>query len=285
MALSKVIQGCMTYGAWGKQLSTKAIAQRIEALVQSGITSFDHADIYGDYTTEVEFGKALKISAVDRADLQIISKCGLQLPSKERGNNLKHYQYDTDYIIAQAKQSIANLDCEYLDVFLLHRPSPLMQKDEIAKAISSLKSEGLIKAFGVSNFSLSQIDYLRSSVDISYNQIQVSLTHLEALENDHLYGLSQRQIQPMAWQPLGDVLKLEDGQRLKACLQELASNYKLTEAQLAIAFLRKLPFDIRPVIGTTSTDRANLALAAMEVEIELQDWFKIYEASRGHEVA
>ena len=285
MALSKVIQGCMTYGAWGKQLNTKAIAQRIEALVESGITSFDHADIYGDYTTEAEFGKALKISAVDRADLQIISKCGLQLPSKERGNNLKHYQYDTDYIIAQAKQSIANLDCAYLDVFLLHRPSPLMQKDEIAKAIYSLKNEGLIKAFGVSNFSLSQIDYLRSSVDISYNQIQVSLTHLEALENDHLYGLSQRQIQPMAWQPLGDVLKLKDSHRLKACVQELASNYKLTEAQLAIAFLRKLPFDISPVLGTTSIDRANLALAAMEVELELQDWFKIYEASRGHEVA
>ena len=285
MVLSKVIQGCMTYGAWGKQLNTKAIAQRIEALVESGITSFDHADIYGDYTTEAEFGKALKISAVDRADLQIISKCGLQLPSKERGNNLKHYQYDTDYIIAQAKQSIANLDCAYLDVFLLHRPSPLMQKDEIAKAIYSLKNEGLIKAFGVSNFSLSQIDYLRSSVDISYNQIQVSLTHLEALENDHLYGLSQRQIQPMAWQPLGDVLKLKDSHRLKACVQELASNYKLTEAQLAIAFLRKLPFDISPVLGTTSIDRANLALAAMEVELELQDWFKIYEASRGHEVA
>ena len=285
MKLSKIIQGCMTYGKWGKQLSTEVIAKHIESLVESGITTFDHADIYGDYTTEAEFGKALTVSAVDRADLQLISKCGLQLPSEKRNNHLKHYQYDADYIIAQAKQSIINLQCEYLDIFLLHRPSPLMQKDEIAEAIDYLKTQGLIKAFGVSNFTLAQIDYLSPVVKIEYNQIQISLTHLDALENDHLYGLSQRHIQPMAWQPLGELLQMRSDHPLKVCLEKLSSKYNLTEAQLAMSFLKTLPFGVIPITGTTSTDRAKMALKAVDVELDLQDWFKLYEASRGHEVA
>lgn len=285
MELSKIIQGCMTYGKWGKQLTTQHIAQRIEANLENGITTFDHADIYGDYTTEADFGKGWKASKINRSEIQIISKCGLQLPSQERGNHLKHYQYDADYILAQAKQSISNLQCDYLDVFLLHRPSPLMQKDEIAKAVDLLKREGLIKTFGVSNFTLAQIDDLSTSVEILYNQIQISLTHLEALENDHLYGLSQRQIQPMAWQPLGELLQLKSDHQLKICLSDLSSKYNLTEAQLAIAFLKKLPFGILPVIGTTSIERARSSIKASQVNLELQDWFKLYEASRGYEVA
>lgn len=275
----------MTYGQWGKQLSTQQIAQRIEANLENGISSFDHADIYGDYTTEAEFGKALKASKINRKDIQIISKCGLQLPSKKRQNQLKHYQYNADYIIAQAKQSITNLKCDYLDVFLLHRPSPLMQSDEIAKAVEQLQSQGLIKQFGVSNFSLAQIDYLTASVNIAYNQIQISITHLEAIESDHLYGLAQRQIQPMAWQPLGDIFKLSPNARLNKTLTELSMKYSITEAQLALLFLNKLPFDILPIIGTTSINRAKLLVETQQLDLERQDWFKLYEASRGFEVA
>ncbi len=285
MKLSPVIQGCMTYGQWGKQLSTQQIAQRIETNLENGISSFDHADIYGDYTTEAEFGKAFKASKINRKDIQIISKCGLQLPSKKRQNQLKHYQYNADYIIAQAKQSIANLECDYLDVFLLHRPSPLMQSDEIAEAVEQLQSQGLIKQFGVSNFSLAQIDYLSASVEICYNQIQISITHLDAIESDHLYGLAQRQIQPMAWQPLGDIFKLSPNARLNKMLTELCMKYSITEAQLALLFLNKLPFDILPIIGTTSINRAKLLVDTQQLDLERQDWFKLYEASRGFEVA
>jgi len=74
----------MTYGKWGKGLNTLQIAKRIEENLKQGITSFDHADIYGNYTTEAEFGKALKASKINRKDIQIISKCGLQLRSKKR---------------------------------------------------------------------------------------------------------------------------------------------------------------------------------------------------------
>lgn len=275
----------MTYGRWGKQLTTQEISQRIEANFENGITSFDHADIYGDYTTEADFGNALKASKINRKDIQIISKCGIQLPSKKRQNLLKHYQYNADYIVVQAKQSITNLKCDYLDVFLLHRPSPLMQSDEIAKAVKQLQNEGLIKQFGVSNFSLAQIDYLSASVKIAYHQIQISLTHLDALESDHLYGLVQRQIQPMAWQPLGDIFKLSTDNRLKKVLAELGIKYSVTEAQLALLFLNKLPFDILPIIGTTSINRAKLLVETQQLNLERQDWFKLYEASRGFKVA
>ena len=62
-SFSNVIQGCMTWGIWGKDLTTRDMADRINLALQLGISTFDHADIYGDYTTEAAFGKALIESA------------------------------------------------------------------------------------------------------------------------------------------------------------------------------------------------------------------------------
>ena len=97
---SRVIQGCMNWGKWGNSLSTSEMEKLIHFNLESGISSFDHADIYGDYTTESDFGKAFKNSNVKREDIQLISKCGIQYVGKSRPNNtVKHYQYDSNYII------------------------------------------------------------------------------------------------------------------------------------------------------------------------------------------
>ena len=285
MYTSKLVQGCMTWGRWGKQMSTRQMASQIEDCLSLGVTTFDHADIYGDYTTESEFGKAFTESKIKRESIQLISKCGLQLPSSTRDNRVKHYQYDSEYIIAQAERSISNLNCEYLDAFLLHRPSPLMNLQEIAKSIIYLKEQGKIKHFGVSNFTTQQIDLLGSYVEVEGHQLQCSLNHCQPFTNDILHHHLSKQILTMAWSPLGGLDRLhKDNPPLDKALEEMAARYECEKVQLAIAFLNQHPIGIRPVLGTTQTKRLKVLKEGLTIELSLQDWFLILEASRGHEV-
>ena len=135
---SKLIAGTMSWGHWGKQFDKKNMQRLIHHCVAQHITTFDHADIYGSYTTEAAFGNAFSKSGIPRENVQFISKCGIQYISERRNNTVKHYNYNTDYIIWSAEQSLKNLKTDYLDLLLLHRPSPLMRSEDIAEAISKL---------------------------------------------------------------------------------------------------------------------------------------------------
>ena len=283
---SRIIQGCMTWGVWGKQLSKKEMTTLIHHSIESGITSFDHADIYGDYTTEAEFGNALEASGVDREQLQLISKCGIQYVGKTRNNPIKHYQYDADYIIWSAEKSITDLKCSYLDLFLLHRPSPLMHPDEIAKAFDDLTSRGLVKSFGVSNFSPSETALISSSNKIEANQIEFSLTAIDAMHNGSLNDMILNNISPMCWSPLGNVFKekTEQTARIHQVLDELTQKYNATKDQLLLAWILKHPAKIYPVIGTTSAERITNASRVPDIQLTEIDWFSLLVASKGHKV-
>jgi predicted oxidoreductase len=137
--LSPVIAGVMNWGIWDKKLSTKEMENMINVCLENKISTFDHADIYGDYTTEASFGTALTSSKIAREKTQLISKCGIQMVTGNRNNSIKHYEYSKEYIVQSVENSLQHLQTDYLDVFLLHRPSPLMQADEIAEAILKLK--------------------------------------------------------------------------------------------------------------------------------------------------
>ena len=133
---SRIVAGTMSWGQWGKQLSKKEMITLINDCLECGLSSFDHADIYGGYTTESEFGNAFAESDIARENIQLISKCGIQLLSENRINTIKHYNYSKEYIIWSVEESLKHLKTDYLDLLLLHRPSPLMQPNEIAEAIS-----------------------------------------------------------------------------------------------------------------------------------------------------
>ena len=281
---SRIIQGCMTWGIWGENFNTQEMAKRIEENVDLGVTTFDHADIYGDYTTEEAFDEAFKDSKISRDDIELISKCGIQLINENRGSYVKHYNYDASYIISQAERSLKHLQTDYLDLFLLHRPSPLMQTDEVLEAVSNLKSSGKIKSFGVSNFTPQQIDYLSKEVEVEANQIQCSLTHYEPMQDDTLFYHQKNNIMTMAWSPLGGAHKIDELSEFKQALYEQSNKYKCTESQVVLAWLLKHPAKIHPVLGTSKTKRIEEALGALKVELSLQDWFVLYEASRGKEV-
>lgn len=283
---SKIIQGCMGWGLWGKQFSTQEMVKMIEHTLSAGITSFDHADIYGDYTTEADFGAAFSASGIARESIQIISKCGIQYAAETRQHEVKHYQYDSEYIVWSAEKSIRDLQCEYLDLLLLHRPSPLMQPDEIAKASEKLLSEGKIKSFGVSNFTPSQTDLISTKNTLSFNQIEFSITAFDALFNGSLDHMYSNDITPMCWSPLGSVFKEKNDQtyRIHHILGILSEKYQASKDQILLAWILKHPSQILPVIGTTSKDRIQSAADAVKIELSEVDWFHLLVASQGHKV-
>ena len=284
---SNIIIGCMSWGKWGKQFSTKEQIDMIQFCIENGNSTFDHADIYGDYSTEAQFGKAFFESGIKREEIQLISKCGIQLVGEARDNKLKHYNYSKEYIIWSVEQSLINLKTDYLDTFLLHRPSPLMQPNEIAEAISELQKSGKLKNFGVSNFTPSQVDLIADKVPISVNQIEFSLTNPIAMQNGSLDQMLQKSIQPMCWSPLGSVFRHETPQslRIKEVLNVLSEKYAVSEDVLLLAWILKHPAKISPVIGTTNKERILNANKALEINLDLEDWFLLLEASQGEEIA
>ncbi len=282
---SRVIAGTMTWGRWGKQLTKSEMTKLMNQCVEMGITTFDHADIYGGYENETDFGAAFLESGIPRKRIQLISKCGIQM-TQGRNHQVKHYQYDAKYIVWSAEQSLNKLKTEYLDLFLLHRPSPLMVPDEVAKAVEKLKRDGKVKQFGVSNFTPSQIALLETEVEIEGNQVEYSLTHVDPMNDGTFDDCISHSRMAMAWSPLGSFFRDEDEQkqRISKALKGLVEKYNADESQLLLAFILKHPVAVHPVVGTTNKDRLAASLKAAHLDMELQDWFVLLEASQGREV-
>ena len=263
--LSPIIAGVMNWGLWDKNLNTREMNHLIHLFYENGITSFDHADIYGGYTTESAFGKAWATSKIAREKVQFISKCGIQYIAESRPENkIKHYEYSKEYIISSVENSLKNLQTDYLDVFLLHRPSPLMRANEIAEAVEKLKADGKILSFGVSNFTASQTALIQSKTEVSFNQIQFSATHHDAMLDGSLDFMELHKIQPMAWNPLGVAFRENTDQtfRLRQLLAKLVEKYGVGADIILLAWVKQHPANILPVAGTINVSRIQQLMKA-----------------------
>ena len=284
------IAGCMRWGVWGAGFSTIQYRKMIEACIASGIHSFDHADIYGDYTTEEEFGDALRKNPSLRQQMKIITKCGIQMMAPNRPqHNIKSYNTSREHIIRSAEQSLRNFGTDYLDVMLIHRPDPLLNPEEVAEAIAHLKQQGKILAFGVSNFLPHQTDVLAAHTRIEYNQLEISIIQLSSFQDGSLENCMKHQIIPMAWAPLGGGLFTDEShphfRSITATAIELAEKYHTGLNEILLAWLHTHPSGIIPVIGTTRIERLLQAKAATAIRLEREDWFKLMQATKGEEVA
>lgn len=283
---SRIIAGTMTWGQGGRRLSTSRMAGLMNDCLALGITTFDHADIYGGYTTEADFGKAFAQSGIPRESIQLISKCGIQYISEARPVRVKHYEYGTDYILHSATSSLKHLKTDYLDLLLLHRPSPLMDPEEVAAAFTALRDSGKVRAFGVSNFTPSQIRLIESAVPVEAHQFECSLTAERALWDGTLDDCIIGRRMAMAWSPLGRYYRDADArvERIRTCIAPLCVKYEASETQLLLAWLLRHPARISPVVGTTRPERLKESQEALTLELELEDWFAMLEASQGHKV-
>lgn len=285
--LSPIIAGTMNWGVWDKNLTINEMESMIQICLENKITTFDHADIYGSYTTESDFGKAFAASKIAREKMELISKCGIQMIAENRNNTIKHYDYSKAHIIASVERSLINLQTDYLDVFLLHRPSPLMQADEIAEAVSLLKAEGKIIDFGLSNFTSSQTELIRQKTEVNYNQIQFSATNYEPMVDGSLDYMQLHEIQPMSWNPLGSIFREDNAQthRLKKLLATLVSKYGLGSDTLLLSWVLRHPAKVLPIAGTVNVARIQSLHKAIALELDKEDWFAIWAESMGEDVA
>jgi predicted oxidoreductase len=290
LQLSPVIAGCMKWGQWGVNYTTTQYLQLIEDCIASNITSFDHADIYGDYTVEEEFGEALKLNPSLRGKIQLISKCGIRRFTPNRPEHLIH-SYDTskEHIISSAERSLKNLCTDHLDLLLIHRPDPLMHPHEIAEAFSKLKQQGKVLHFGVSNFTPSQMDMMMTGFAVEFNQLEISVVQTDPFHDGSLDKCIQHNIRPMAWGPLGSgKLHNNDGnersKRILAVADLLAEKYNMNTEQILLAFVFKHPSGIIPVIGSTKIERLRSAFDAASIDLKREEWFMLWRASKGHEI-
>jgi predicted oxidoreductase len=285
VTLSKLIIGCMRWGLWGAKFNIQQYQETIEWCVNKGLTSFDHADIYGDYTTEAEFGNALRQMKIQRESIQLITKCGINMPCNTRPEyQVKAYDTSAAFIIESAERSLRNLQTEYIDILLIHRPSPLMHPDEIAKAVEHLTTAGKIKAFGVSNFKPSQVDMLATSVIPQYNQIEASLLQLSSFTDGTLDQCIEKKIKPMAWSPLAGG-NISANIKLEELLKQLSQTFDVTVEAIMLAFLAMHPSNIASIIGSSNINRIEKCLAFEQVHLSNQTFFSLYSTSLGHPIA
>lgn len=156
---SRFVMGYWRLMDW--KMSPDELVGFIEQHLDLGITTVDHADIYGDYQCESAFGEALKLAPHLRSRMEIVSKCGIATRARAE-NTIGHYITDRDHIVLSAEQSLRNLATDHLDLLLIHRPDPLMDADEVAEAFLALHHSGKVRHFGVSNFTPAQFTLLQS---------------------------------------------------------------------------------------------------------------------------
>jgi predicted oxidoreductase len=287
---SRIAIGMMRLNEW--KLNTAGLVDFIQKHVELGFTTFDHADIYGSYTVEGRFGDALSQVPSLREKIEIVTKCNIKLVSENRPKHTLHaYDSSKEHIIRSVETSLKNLHTDFVDVLLIHRPDPLMNADEIAEAFIILKDSGKVDQFGVSNFTPWQFDLLQSrlSFPLVTNQVELSLLQLKALYDGSLDQCQQKRISPMAWSPFGGgglfVGNSEREIRVRGELVKVSEELGGAAAdQVALAWILKHPSKIVPVLGTGNPDRIKAAKAALNLKLSRDQWFRLLEASTGHEV-
>lgn len=288
--LSPIVHGHWRLADW--KLSPQELLTLTEQCIELSITSFDHADIYGNYSCEALFGDALKLKPELRENIQIISKCGIKLNTDRfPERKLKVYDYSYDYIMDSAQQSLRNLNTEYLDLLLLHRPAPFFNPEEAAKAFSELKAQGKVRQFGVSNFNILQFEMLQKycDMDLVTNQVEISPYCLEHFENGNMDFFVKEQIRPMAWSPLaGGILFNPSNAKsvnVRQALIQVAMELQIASIDvIAYAWLMKHPAHIIPIVGSGKIDRIKTAVEAQNIEMNMEQWYRIYIAAFGEEL-
>lgn len=284
----------LVYGVWrladDSDRSADHVRAKIDAAMAEGITTFDHADIYGDYECEALFGQALKSDPGLRAQIELVSKCDIALMSEKYPNRrVKYYDTSADYVRSSVERSLEKLNTDHLDTLLIHRPDPLMNAAETGAVLDELIDAGKIRTAGVSNFRPDDWRLLQKHMKhpLVINQIEISVLHTEALTNGDLSALQLDDMATMAWSPLaGGRLFGEDAaaQRVRPLMQKIADEQNTRLDCVAFAWLLAHPANILPVVGTNNVSRINGLGDALSVSIDRETWFEIYVAALGHEV-
>ena len=285
--LSPVVAGLWKMHQW--PLGAQGRLRWIEGAVELGITSFDHADIYGGYSVEALFGEALALAPGLRQRLQIVTKCGIRLPHPARpGLAVKHYDSGAAHLQASVDASLAALRCGHIDLLLVHRPDPLTHPDEIARCFERLRAAGKVREFGVSNHTPAQFAALHRRIALVTHQVEFSALQMKALADGTLEQAADLGLPPMIWSPLGSGRLItgddEHARRVRAALQPLAEAHGVSLATVALAWVMRHPSRPRPITGSGRLEALAEAVAATRLVLDREAWTSVWRASMGHDV-
>ncbi|UHA75760.1 aldo/keto reductase [Paenibacillus sp. 481] len=309
--VSQLVLGCMGLGgSWNHDpVTAEHVVQAhhaVEAALSIGINMFDHADIYTKGKAEEVFGRLLKERPEWREQMFIQSKCGIR-PSEAPGIPGR-YDLSEAHILRSVDGILQRLGLDYIDFLLLHRPDPLMDPEEVARAIDQLKASGKVRWFGVSNMSAGQIRLLQaySNEPFVINQLEMSLAksgwldtgvqvNTDAAAHDTfpegtLEYCRLENIQLQAWGPLAQGIysgrTLDDQpDNVKATaklVQQLAEQKDTTPEAIVLSWLMYHPAGIQPVIGTANPDRIRACKDAGRISLTREEWYSLYIYSRGN---
>lgn len=288
----------MVYGVWrlseAQDTSVNANLARIDSCLAQAITTFDHADIYGDYRCEALFGEAIKARPTLRDQIEIVTKTDIMLMSKSWPNTrVKHYDTTPAHVNASVERSLQRIGVDVIDLLLVHRPDPLMDPDATGACLDALIDSGKVRGVGVSNFMPRDVDLLQSRMKhrLQTNQIELGLLNTVPFVDGQLAYAQTQRMPLMAWSPLGGGrLHTEatkpgtSAARLAPRLTQLAEAHGVDESAVAIAWLMHHPIGVMPVMGSNRLDRIAQFSDATKVPMDRQTWFELYELANGHEV-
>lgn len=285
------------------QTSDEQIRELVAAARDVGITFVDHADIYGGepHTCERRFAEALDLSAAEREQLTIQSKCGIVRDGP-------YFDFSYDHIIDSVHGSLQALSTDYLDILLLHRPDALVQPDEVARAFDELHAAGKVRAFGVSNHTPGQIELLRKSLNqpLVANQLQLSLVHAPMIAQPMAANMAHldqsvmrdggvldycrlNDLTVQAWSPFqagggrGVFLGSPDYPELNAVIDRLAAEYGVDPIAIATAWITRHPAQLQVVLGSTNPGRVCAAAQGSDLPLSRPQWYELARAA-GHHV-
>jgi len=275
----KVSEAIYGFWRWENLEQTPAkMEQIINLCLELGINTFDHADIYGDFTIEEHFGKIISNKSFKREDIVLFSKCGIR---KSKNGKVTYFDNSRNYIVTSVENSLKNLKTDYLDIFLLNQSDFLADPEQTAMALAEVVNSGKVKHIGVANFTAFQHRLLASylTIPIVTNHIELNLMNISAIEDGRLDFIKQSFSKPLAWAPLagGEILDGKEGKSavLKTKLEAVGKKYEANVEQTAVAWLMQL--GTLPIIGSLSEARIKNAASASEIKLSREDWYDIYQ--------
>ncbi|WP_394992253.1 aldo/keto reductase family oxidoreductase [Emticicia sp.] len=275
----KVSEAIYGFWRWENLDNTSAkMEQIINLCLELGINTFDHADIYGDFTIEEHFGKIINKKSFKREEIVLFSKCGIR---KSESGKVFYFDNSRNYIVKSVENSLKNLKTDYLDIFLLNQSDFLADPEQTAMALAEVVNSGKVKHIGVANFTAFQHRLLASylTIPIVTNHIELNLMNISAIEDGRLDFIKQSFSKPLAWAPLagGEILEGKEGKSavIKNKLEVIGKKYDANVEQTAVAWLMQL--GTLPIIGSLSETRIKNAASASEIKLSREDWYDIYQ--------
>lgn len=283
-SLSPVSHGYWRAANWG--YTSDELYELLLKLLEMGVTTFDHANIYGGGQAEELFGKVLKAHPELRNQMEIVTKCGIvKNLSDTTGLTPSYYNTTYAHVVSSVEESLQRLQTDYIDILLIHRVDHLMDYKETAKAFTDLRASGKVRYFGVSNFLAPQLEAMKKEFpDLILNQIQVSVDHLEHFKNGTLEKIQALDLKAMAYSPLGGakIFTQENYHpRLYEALERIRVVHNASSIdQIMYAWIMKHPLQIMPIVGSSKLERVQIAVEALDIQLTNQEFYELYAHSQ-----